>query len=140
MVDLSKRSCETELMDDIDNVHKDVLRQSLKELCIINRFLGGHAVTIEGLKRLMKDKSRPYSIVDYGCGGGDTLAAISRWAERQGLEVNLVGLDFNPGVIEYARENCGRYPNIDFINEDLFQVKESGSQFDISICSLFCLP
>ena len=138
MVDFTKRSYDAELMDDIDNVQKDVLRQTLRELRTVNRFLGGHAITIHGLKHLMKDKSRPYSIVDYGCGGGDTLVAISRWADRQGIEVSLVGVDFNPDVIEYARETCCSYPNINFINEDLFQLEHSGSLYDISICSLFC--
>lgn len=136
MVDFTKRSGKAELMDDIDNVHKDVLRQTLREIRTINRFLGGHSVTVQGLKHLMKDKSRPYSIVDYGCGGGDTLVAISRWADRQGFKVSLVGVDFNPDAIEYARESCSSYANIKFIDEDLFQ--HAGSQYDISICSLFC--
>ena len=55
LVDTSHRSSEMEIMDDftMDGV---IFRDTLDKLEIINRFLGGNTVTIEGLKKLLKNQ------------------------------------------------------------------------------------
>ena len=54
MPDLSYRSKEKELIDDLE-LDNDALRQNLEELALINKYLGGNQVTISGLSKLMFD-------------------------------------------------------------------------------------
>ena len=72
MVDFKVRSRTEELLDE-PGIPSEALFQNLRELETINRLLGGHNATIWGLKKLLKNKDKTYTIIDYACGGGDTL-------------------------------------------------------------------
>lgn len=137
MVDLSRRSLQHEKMDESD-IPKEIMFQTLKELEVINQLLGGHAITLSGLKKLMTDKSRTYSIADFGCGGGDTLKVIAKWAVNHNFSVQLTGIDYNADCIEYAKQLCKDFPNIQFIQSDFYDSKIQSMNFDIIICALFC--
>jgi len=69
------RSDELELLDG-PNIPKDLLIQNLRELDIINRVLGGHTISLNGIKKLVKDKNKVYHIVDLGCGSGQSKTVI----------------------------------------------------------------
>ena len=47
------------------------------------------------------------SVLDIGCGFGDLFSFL----KEQGINVNYLGIDINPSLIEIARE---KYPNIKF--------------------------
>ena len=77
----SQRAETVEIMDDLQ-CSGEVVNQTLRELEIINRWLGGNAVTISGIKRLALEKtegSNKITIADIGCGGGDILKEIAWW-------------------------------------------------------------
>src|SRR5689334_10353565 len=97
MPDFSKRSQDIEQMDDL-NSSGDIIRQTLRELEFINKWLGGNAVTMSGLSKILKhcDRRKQLVIADLGCGSGDMLKLIDRWAQRHGYSVRLVGFDANP--------------------------------------------
>src|SRR5690349_8638550 len=99
MPDFSKRSQEIEQMDDL-NSSGEIIRQTLKELEFINTWLGGNAVTMSGISKLLKgrDRRKELVIADLGCGGGDMLKLVDRWAQRHGYTVKLVGFDANPNI------------------------------------------
>ena len=65
------RSDEKELLDET-NIQQDLLFKNLRELDILNRFTGGHAISLKGIKQLVTDHSKIYHIVDLGCGSGDS--------------------------------------------------------------------
>lgn len=136
---LTHRSFNSEIMDDLD-CSGAVLDQSLKELEIINRLLGGNSLTIDGIRRLEKSISYPIqklTICDLGCGGGDMLKRVSSWASENNIEVELIGIDANPNVIEYAIQNCRSIPKIKFITLDVFSEEFKNQQFDIILSTLF---
>ncbi len=137
MVDLTHRSYQHEKMDEPD-IPKEIMFQTLRELEVINQLLGGHAITLSGLKKLMTDKSKTYSIADFGCGGGDTLKVIAKWAEKHNFSVQLTGIDYNADCIEYASQLCKDIPNIQFIQSDFYGSRILNMKFDIVICALFC--
>ncbi|RZL98962.1 MAG: SAM-dependent methyltransferase, partial [Pedobacter sp.] len=56
----SNRSYEKELLD-ADDIPFDDIQQNMQELNTINTLLGGHGITIKGLKKLAGD-SAPLSI------------------------------------------------------------------------------
>ena len=75
MINLEQRSYQKELMDG-DDISFDAMAQTLKELNIINTRLGGHAITLKGLKKL-NPNSAPLIICEIGCGGGDKSTTAS---------------------------------------------------------------
>ena len=128
------RSREEELLDQ-SNIPQAALFQNLKELDTINRLLGGHKATLIGLKKLVTDKNKTYHIVDFACGGGDTLRAVSRWAKKNNFKVKLTGFDLLDNAIEFARKESQEY-EIDWLVGDFKTINLP--QCDISICSLVC--
>ncbi len=126
-----------ELMDD-PKVDRDALRLNLRELETINTLLGGYQTTFHGLKRLMKKPEKTYHILDIGCGGGDTIAAVDRWAQKRKLKVRFTGLDLSPTAIEYAKERCASIERIEFLQMPFQALEGQTDKFDIAMCSLFC--
>lgn len=134
MPDFSLRSTKEELLDEI-NLDRKELFQNLRELESINRLLGGHKASLKGLRKVMTDPNKTYRIVDFACGGGDTLRAIDQWAKRKKIKVELHGFDLLADAIAYAKENSKGY-NITYEVAD-FNTFES-KNCDIAICSLVC--
>ncbi|MFY9308942.1 MAG: methyltransferase domain-containing protein [Bacteroidia bacterium] len=131
------RSYEAELMDAPD-VAREALFRNLHELNFINRTLGGHSVTIKGMKELITDKNKEYHIVDIGCGGGDAMIAIAEWARRNVFKVKITGVDINPHAMEFANGYCKNYREISCIQSDYKDYLTSGATVDIAHCALFC--
>lgn len=130
------RSQELELLD-LENIKKKDLFQNLKELEIINKYLFGIYTSIKGIELLIKDKNKTYEIYDIGCGGGDFLKYIAKWAKKKSLKVNLVGVDLKKDCIEYAKNNCKDFPNIRFMQSDFNDILSSENKPDIIHASLF---
>ncbi len=131
------RSGETELMDALD-IPQELLHQNLRELDILNRTLGGHAITLKGIKKLVTDKTKTYHIVDLGCGSGDTMKYIADWAKTNGYKVNLTGVDMNADAIDYVNHHCIGYPEIIGVVSDYRDFLKTATSIDIVHCSLFC--
>lgn len=138
MPDFSTRSEALEIMDDLDCAG-EVVDQTLRELEFINKWLGGNAVTIEALKKILKhhDRSKPVVIADLGCGGGDMLRLIHHWAARNNIQVKLLGIDANPNIIRFARQNIQDIPTIEFVTLDIFSEDFRKMKFDVVIGTLF---
>lgn len=136
MPDFTKRSDEVELMDDLE-CSGQVIEQTLKELEIINKWLGGNHVTIDGINQLITNLQDEITIADLGCGGGDMLKLIANWARKKKLKVKLIGIDANPNIIEFAQNNCRAYPEIEFMQFDIFSEAFNSQRFDIITSTLF---
>ncbi len=87
---------------------KNSFIRNLRELDFLNRKLGGHTITLQGIKQLVRLKDKPYHIADLGCGSGDTLKHIARWARTNGFTVKLTGIDINEDTIAFVNHNCRR--------------------------------
>ena len=72
LVSTTYRSEAEEIMDDLD-YNGPILHDALNKLAKINKWLGGNQVTLNGLKKVLKNhpKQEPITIIDLGCGGGD---------------------------------------------------------------------
>ena len=135
MIDLSRRSYQKELMD-ADDIPFAAMAQTLKELNTVNTRLGGHAITLEGVKRLRDDRP-PLVICEIGCGGGDNLHAIDRYCRNKHIPVHFIGIDMNAECIAFARQ---QYPQLacEWICSDYALVEWEQGQPDIIFSSLFC--
>jgi 2-polyprenyl-3-methyl-5-hydroxy-6-metoxy-1,4-benzoquinol methylase len=138
MPSFKNRSYKKELLDSTDIPFKDIKR-NMQELDFINRKLGGHDITLDGIVALIQETqilNRQLKIVEIGCGGGDNLRAVKLWAQHIKLPVALLGIDINGECIAYASSQS-RNSGIQFIHSDYsltnFEVKP-----DIVFSSLFC--
>lgn len=129
------RSMETEIMDDLQ-CQGPVVHQTLRELEFINQWLGGNAVTLDGVRQLSRGH-QSLTIADLGCGGGDMLKMLARWGRKNRLTLSLIGLDANPYIVEFARKNCKEYPEIQFEAVDIFSRGFYSRKYDIIIGTLF---
>jgi SAM-dependent methyltransferase len=140
-MDFSVRSYKKELLDRDDIPFADI-KQNMKELDFINAKLGGHKITLEGLRAMIKrvkakeGNKEKLSVLEIGCGGGDNLRVIKKYCEKRNIAVQLGGVDINLHCIEFARsrkENKG----IEFIASDYKLINPSPKP-DIIFNSLFC--
>lgn len=143
------RSSEIEIMDDLEMEGAE-LSKALDQIQIVNRFLGGHQIVINGLqkiinqskKRLSVSGTRPFfdapiKIADLGCGAGDTLRAIAEWGKKENIELDLYGIDANAFTVDYAEKLSTSQTNITYLQKNIFAEDCSLEGFDIVICSLF---
>lgn len=133
----SQRSYEKELLD-APHIPKDLLIRNLRELELVNTTLGGHAITIAGVKRLIVDRNKTYTLADIGCGGGDALIRIAKWARKNKFTVKLIGVDINADVIEYMSQQCKAYPEITGVVCSYETYLKENPAIDVVHCSLFC--
>jgi 2-polyprenyl-3-methyl-5-hydroxy-6-metoxy-1,4-benzoquinol methylase len=130
------RSYQKELLDEPD-IAPELLFQNLRELEFINTYLGGHRISLKGLETLQKQGIPFTSVIDIGCGGGDSLKAIARWQQRNKLPFTLTGIDLKPDCISFAKQNCAAHPEIKWLCDDFRNAFAQG-KVDVVHASLFC--
>ena len=138
MPSFKQRSYEKELLDR-DDIPFEEIKRNMQELDFINRKLGGHNITLDGIVALIKDQmlfNSVLTIAEIGCGGGNNLRAVKEWAAHIHLPVKLQGIDINPECIAYAKQR-EKNSGIEFFQSGyqqfVFQQKP-----DIIFSSLFC--
>lgn len=132
------RSTEQEIMDDL-SMEGDMLRNTLDQLVLINKRLGGNKATINGLHTLLKaePKDTAISIVDLGCGSGDMLRAVADYGRKNNFTFKLTGIDANEYTVNYAGKLSVNYPEISYIKMDVQSDEFSDISYDIVITTLF---
>jgi ubiquinone/menaquinone biosynthesis C-methylase UbiE len=133
-----KRADEIEIMDDL-NCAGPVVDQSLHELDVINQLLGGNAVTMQGMKRLLKHypKGKPFHVADLGCGSGEMLRMLSKRWLRQYPGSQFTGIDANPNIVAYARRHVSAHPEIQIENLNILEPTFRRQSYDIVMATLF---
>lgn len=138
MVNFSKRSYEKELLDRDDIPFADI-KQNMQELNTVNTLLGGHAITLKGLKAFLKttDKKTTFIICEIGCGGGDNLFALAGFCEKNNIRAKFIGIDLKAECIEFAQQ---QYPklNCNWICNDYAKIDFKSDKPSIVFSSLFC--
>jgi 2-polyprenyl-3-methyl-5-hydroxy-6-metoxy-1,4-benzoquinol methylase len=134
-MNFKNRSYQKELLDGEGIPFADIA-QTMRELNTINTLLGGHAITLDGFKKLAKDK-KEITVCEIGCGGGDNLVAIVKYCQEKQIKIHCIGIDYNPECISFAKENDQLKGYTHFICSDYAQVYFD-QEPDIIFSSLFC--
>ncbi len=132
-----QRATGHEIMDDL-NCQGEVVTQTLRELDFINRWLGGNTITLQGIFKVLKShKKKKVRIADLGCGSGELLHLIYQRAQREHYGVELVGIDANPHIVNYATEMIvPSYPMV-FQSTNVLSASFQEEVYDIITATLF---
>lgn len=110
-----RRSTEKEMMD-LPGNPRELLVDDLRNLRIINRYLGGYQSVLRGLDRLVgTGKLSRFSLLDVGTGSGDIPARITNWAQQRGIKASIVALEPEPVTAEIAAIVTQQQTNPPFI-------------------------
>lgn len=138
MPSFKHRSYQKELLDRNDIPFEDI-KTNMRELDMINHRLGGHKITTAGFSKLARryaNTNEILEVIEMGCGGGDNLRTIRKWAMENKIEVKLSGIDINYECIAYAQEHPGN-KGIHFIHSD-YRDATFDQKPHIVFSSLFC--
>jgi 2-polyprenyl-3-methyl-5-hydroxy-6-metoxy-1,4-benzoquinol methylase len=124
------RATVPELMD-LDTCDPQLLEKTLLQFAPINRWFSA----FRGLIRtrffplMRRDRSRQYTLLDIGVGGGDIDVWIAREARRQGVALRITAIDRDERVLKTARKVTAGYPEITLLRADAGNLASLG-RFD----------
>lgn len=110
------------------------LHNTYRQFSVVNR-------TLSGWRRLYVRELRPYlaaspagtaTLLDIGSGGGDIPNTLAAWAQRDGLTMEITGIDPDPRAAAFA-EGRPRLPNIHFRQAHSADLVREGRAFDFVI-------
>ena len=129
------RSTTPEIMDDPSTSAQD-LQAALRDISVANRFLGGNAITFDGIQQLLDQypEKKDWVIADVGCGEGEILRRLCRRFRESGYTIKAIGLDLNKRSIEYAKRASADFDNLSFKAVDI--LNDTVVHCDIVICTL----
>ena len=140
--DTPARIDEAELIDDADQPYSD-FRASMTDVQRANRFLGGTPVVLRQARIWLRAAkadpafaARPVTFLDVATGSGDLPKAITALARREEVPVRILGLDFSPPILRFAREEVGAEPVIRLVRGDAFRLPFADASVDYVLCSL----
>jgi len=118
-------------------------KQGALDLERVNRLTLGYRPALRFLERVLERTGvnhEPLHIVDVGCGHGNGLRAIYRWAARRSIPLRLTGVDINPYAARLARER-DRHEDVSagsiaWLTADAFAA-QFDRPIDVAMSSLF---
>lgn len=115
-----------------------LLREDLRVLEKINRFLGGHRIALHYVRELLGTRNirRPLTILDLATGSADVPRSIVQWARANDVRLQITAVDANPEILRLAKESCVGWPEIHIEQENLLALPYASASFDIVLCAL----
>lgn len=130
------RLLEPEWIDQQESLDPAELDRSLREVWHVNRFLGGNAVLMRHLGRMLHGARGRASLLDVATGNGDIVLALVDWGRRRGLELGVTAVDINPQMVELARRRTAGAPAIRIDQADGRRLPYPDGSFDVAVCNL----
>jgi SAM-dependent methyltransferase len=131
------RSNEPERIDTGDYTPEEY-ETFLREIAFINRHLGdGRALEKTLLSEIETRDLREFSVIDVGCGSGELLRMIAKFARASSRKASLVGLDLNEISAAITASESRDFAEISSVRGDAFHLPFDDDAFDYAISSLF---
>jgi 2-polyprenyl-3-methyl-5-hydroxy-6-metoxy-1,4-benzoquinol methylase len=130
-LDFSRRA---ELQEQIDGpCSYEDLRICLRDLSAMNRLTRAHRPILLWLEEtfspppshLHSHHPAPVKLIDVGCGYGDMLRRVERWAAKRGVAMELVGVDVNANTVRAAREASPASSRVSYVLGDACECTEA---------------
>lgn len=131
------RSAELEMMD-LPGQPRELLAEDLRNLRLINRYLGCHRNVLRGLARLVREENlQKFSLLDVGTGSGDIPGAIVRWAQCNRVTARVVALERDAVSVEEAAQQTRCLGEISLLRADAMIPPFGAASFDFVLASQF---
>ncbi|GAB4030758.1 methyltransferase domain-containing protein [Spirosoma jeollabukense] len=133
----AQRTNKEEIMDNF-SLEGEELRDALDKIAVINQWLGGNKITLDGIKELIKHQpgDKVISVVDIGCGNGDMCRAVSEFGKQEGIKFSILGIDANDFTVNHAKAISTGYPDIQYAVLNVFDEAFATMNYDIALCTL----
>lgn len=125
-------------MVDMPDADPVLLRGELRNLRIINRYLGGLAAVRKALLPMIRntDPAHTLEILDLATGSGDQPAALARIFRGIERRVRITAVDNNDTILAEARAHAAGMDEIRFEHGDIRALAYPDRSFDVVLCSL----
>ena len=136
--DLSKRTCEMELMDSLQSDGNQLVN-TLKQFRAINRWLTPcHRLINHHFLSLMKaDPKRGWTLLDLGAGGGDLPIWLVRRCDALGIKIEITCVDYDPRVVEFLEHRCRPFRNILIVQANAMELTGDDQRWDFVFANHF---
>jgi len=122
-------ACRSQTLEWLDTATPPLAERAayLRSLAKLNGAMLGHRPVLNWLGNATRGLSQdePFTLLDVGCGYGDLLRAVRRWAARRGVALKLIGIDIQADTIAIAREATPAGERIDYLVADVFNLRPS---------------
>ncbi|HWJ17528.1 MAG TPA: methyltransferase domain-containing protein [Geobacterales bacterium] len=139
MPDFKKRDTTPELMD-TEIVSYEELRGVLRELTQANELSLAYRPTLSFFKRLAREgrltEDRRIVVIDAASGYGDMSRKVDAWAAKNGVNLEIIGVDMNPWAARASSEATAPGRPLRWVTDNLFDFRPEGGA-DIIMSSLF---
>lgn len=139
MPDFRKRDSTPELMD-TETVGYPDFRCCLEQLAQANRLSLAYRPTLAFFRKLAREGRLPPDrrvlVVDAGCGYGDMVRRVDRWAVHKDINLEFVGLDMNPWSARAATEATDSSRPVRWLTANLFDYRPN-EEVGVIVSSLF---
>lgn len=127
-----KRQYTPEIMDDF-SITDERIDKALKELNIINRYLGGNSTSSKGIKEIKKNipDKRKLKIIDIGSGGSNLFNCAIK---TEGIIFSSVSVDLNIRACKFIKNE---YPENKVVCSNALSTPFKKTSVDIIHVSLF---
>jgi SAM-dependent methyltransferase len=131
------RNLKPELLD-LDEAPFEEVKDSLEDVRLVNRYLGGYRVLLYYIRDFIKRQplDKEFLVLDLATGSADQPIAVVDLARKLNVKVKIVALDINPKMLNYAREKIRNYPEIYLVQGDIHFPPFARNSFDVVMNSL----
>jgi 2-polyprenyl-3-methyl-5-hydroxy-6-metoxy-1,4-benzoquinol methylase len=133
---MAARSAEPELMDSPDT-SRQMLRNTLNHFRLINKWLTVHRRLFERfiINDMLKMRTPSATLLDLGAGACDMDLWLLRACKTRGLHLNILAIDHDPRVIEYAKETVEPNTEIVVARTNALEIDRLGRKFDYCLAT-----
>lgn len=131
------RNLRPELLD-LDEAPYEEVRDSLRDVAQVNRYLSGYRVLLHHAGKLLRAHTgpRPFTVLDAATGSADQPAALVRLARKLKVPLRVTAIDINRKMLRMAREETEAYPEIELVQGDILSLPFRENHFDLAVNSL----
>ncbi len=114
------RNLKPELLD-LDEAPFDEVQDSLEDVRLVNRYLGGYRVLLYYVRNFIKRQplDKEFLVLDLATGSADQPTVVVDMARQLNIKIKVVALDINSKMLNYANEKIKAYPEIHLVQGDI---------------------